>query len=101
MNDTINCDSIVKSDHIASLSLLGLHVENKNVAVQKNFFDKKNYNALNFKDCLEQQNWQKMRVQNNLDSMLQVLAEFFTTALSKNAPLKKCFIRNDKSFFLL
>ena len=42
-----------------------------------------------------------MYVQNNLDSMLQVFTENFTTALSKSAPLKKCFIQNDKSFFTL
>ena len=42
-----------------------------------------------------------MYVQNNLDSMLQVFTENFTTALSKSAPLKKCFIRNDKNFFTL
>ena len=42
-----------------------------------------------------------MYVQNNLDSMLQVFTENFTTALSKSAPLKKCFIRNNKSFFTL
>ena len=101
INDTIICDSIVKSDHFATLSLLGLHVETKKVPIQKKFFDKKNYNALDFKHCLEQQNWQKMYVQNNLDSMLQVFTENFTTALSKSAPLKKCFIRNDKSFFTL
>ena len=65
------------------------------------FFDKKNYNALDFKHCLEQQNWQKIYVQNNLDSILQVFTEIFTTALSKSAPLKKYFIRNDKSFFTL
>ena len=60
INDTIICDSIVKSDHFATLSLLGLHVESKKVPVQKKFFDKKNYNALDFKHCLEQRNWQKM-----------------------------------------
>ena len=42
-----------------------------------------------------------MYVQNTLDSMLQVFTENFTTALSKSAPLQKCFIRNDKSFFTL
>ena len=35
INDTIICDSIVKSDHFATLSLLGLHVEAKKVPVQK------------------------------------------------------------------
>ena len=71
------------------------------VPVQRKIFDKKNYNALDFKHCLEQQNWQKIYVQNNLDSMLQVFTENFTTALSKKAPLKKCFIRIDNSFFTL
>ena len=33
INDTIICDSIVKSDHFATLSLLGLHVETKKVPV--------------------------------------------------------------------
>ena len=64
-------------------------------------FSIKNYNALDFKHCLEQQNWQKMYVQYNLESMLQVFTENLTIALSKNASLKKCFIRNDKSFFTL
>ena len=100
-NDAIICDSIVKSDHFVTLSLLGLHVETKNVPVQKKIFDEMNYIALDFKHCLEQQNWQKMYVQNNLDSMLQVFTENFTTALSKSAPLKKCFIQNHKSFFTL
>ena len=58
INDTIICDCIVKSDHFATLSLLGLHVETKKVPVQKKF-SIKNYNALDFKHCLEQQNWQK------------------------------------------
>ena len=87
INDTIICDSIVKSDHFATLSLLGLHVEAKKVPVQRNF-DKTNYNALDFRHCLEQ-NWQKMYVQNNLDSMLQVFTENYAIALSKNAALKK------------
>ena len=101
INDTIICDSMAKSDHFATLSLLGLHVETKKVPVRKKIFDKKNHNALDFKHCLEQQNWQKMYFQNNLDSMLQVFTENFTTALLKSAPLKKCFIRNDKGFFTL
>ena len=41
INNTIICDSIVKSDHFATLSLLGLHVETKRVPVQRKFFDKK------------------------------------------------------------
>ena len=89
ITNTIICDSIVKSDHFATLSLLGLHVETKNVPVQNTFFDKMNYYAIDFKRCLEQQNWQKMKVQSNLDSMLQVFTENSTIALSKNAPLKK------------
>ena len=35
INDTLICDSIVKSDNFATLSLLGLHVETKKVPVQK------------------------------------------------------------------
>ena len=100
INGTIISAGIVKSEHFATLSLLGLRVETKKEPVQKKNFDKKNYNALEFKHCLEQQNWQKMYVQNNLDSVLQVFTENFGIALSKNAPFKKCFIRNDKSFFL-
>ena len=74
----------------------------KRYQYRKSFFDKKYYNAnIDFKHCLEQQNWQKMFVQNNLDSMLQVFTENFTTALSKSAPLKKCFIRNDKNFYYI
>ena len=65
MNYTINCDSIVKSDHFATLILLGIHVETKNVPAPNKFFDKKNYNALDFKHWPEQQNWQKMYVQKN------------------------------------
>ena len=42
-----------------------------------------------------------MSVQKNLDSILQVFSENFAIALSKNAPLKKYFIVNDKSFFTL
>ena len=60
INDTIICDSIVKSDHFATLSLLGIHAEIKKIPIQKKNFDKKNYKALDFKHCLEQQNWQKM-----------------------------------------
>ena len=101
INDNIICDNIVKSDKLATLSLIGLHVETKKVQVQTKFFDKKKYFALDFKHCLELQNWQKMYVQNNLDSMLQDFTENFTIALSKNAPLKKCFIRHDKSFLIL
>ena len=37
INDTIICDSIVKSDHFATLSLLGLHVELKRYQSRKNF----------------------------------------------------------------
>ena len=37
INDTIICDSIVKSDHFATLSLLGLHVETKGTSPEKNF----------------------------------------------------------------
>ena len=70
------------------------------VPVQKNFFDKKKYKALDFKHCLEQQNWQKMYVQNSLDSMLQVFAKNFSKALSENALLYKCLIQNDKKLTL-
>ena len=59
INDTIICDSIIKSDHFANLSLLGLHVETKKVPVQKKFFDKKNYNALDFKHCLDNKTGKK------------------------------------------
>ena len=53
IKDTIICDSIVKSDHIATLSLLELRVEFKKVPFQKIVLDKKNCNALDFKQCLE------------------------------------------------
>ena len=75
INDTVICESIVKSDHFPTLCLLGLHVETKKVPIQKRFLEKKKSNALDFKHCLEQQNRQKMHVQNNLDSMLQFSRE--------------------------
>ena len=34
------------------------------------------------------------------DCSLQVFTQKFTAALSQNAPLEKCFIRNDKIFYV-
>ena len=61
-------------------------------------FDKKDYNALDFEHCLEQQIWRKISVQDKLDSMQQFFTENFTIALLKNSPPKICFIRKDKKF---
>ena len=100
IKDTIICDSIVKSYHIAILSLLGLRVEIKKVPIQKIDLHKKNCNALDFKHCLEQPNRQKLYVQNNLDSMLQVFTENITIAPTENVPLKNV-LSEMKNFFLL
>ena len=100
IKDTIICDSIVKSYHIAILSLLGLRVEIKKVPFQKIALHKKNCNALDFKHCLEQKNWQKSYVQNNLDSMLQVFTENITIAPTENVPLKNV-LSEMKKFFLI
>ena len=62
VNDTFICDSIVKSDHFATLSMLGLRVEIKQMPVQKTIYDKKNYDVSDFKHCLEQQNWPKIYI---------------------------------------
>ena len=59
INDNVICDSIVKGDHFATLSMLGLLAETKKMLVQKTFYDKKNSNVSDFKHCLEQQNWKK------------------------------------------
>ena len=77
INNTVICDDIVRNDHLASLPMLGLRVENKMMPFQKKFYDETNNNITKIKHCLEQQNWPKTYVQSNLDSMLQVLTQKF------------------------
>ena len=89
-------DSILKSDHLATLTLIGETVKNKKEAIKKIVFDKTNYSKNAF--CLDvgKINWRSFYLSENPEIMYKNFCSSLETVIKKHAPQKTVFIRHDK-----
>ena len=62
-------DSILKSDHLATLTLTGETVKNKKEAIKKIVFDKKNYSKNAFSLDVGKINWRSFYLSENPEIM--------------------------------
>ena len=95
ISDTVICDIIVKSDHLSTLSMLGLLVETKQMPNQKTLYSKKNYNESDIKHCLEQKNWKKVRSE---VPCYKILNKFLRRLCHKTLKLKSVLLETTKLF---
>ena len=67
----------------------------------KNFFDKQNYSAIAFQNCIENSDWRHFYGAMTGDMMSLEFQRIIERALALHAPIKACYFRTDKSKFLL
>ena len=89
-------DSILKSDHLATLTLIGETVENKKEAIKKIVFDKTNYSKNAFSLDVGKINWRSFYLSENPEIMYKNFCSSLETVIKKHAPQKTVFIRHDK-----
>ena len=89
-------DLIVKSDHLATLTLIGETVKYKKEAIKNIVFDKTNYSKNTFSLDVGKINWISFYLSENLEIMYKNFCSSLETVIKKHAPQKTVFIRHDK-----
>ena len=89
-------DSILKSDHLAALTLIGETVKNKKEAIKKIVFDKTNYSKNAFSVDVGKINWRSFYLSENPEIMYKNFCSSLETVIKKHAPQKTVFRRHDK-----
>ena len=92
VNSTIVIDNAVFSDHFAVLGFSKYKKISKQLSTIKTFFDKKDYEAEQFRLTLYSSNWDKLYQTSDIDAMFNLFTNTFVQGLEKHAPTKKCFI---------
>ena len=91
----IVADTILKTDHIATITVLK-SVMLKSKTTQKQFFDKKNYSAIAFQNFIENSDWRHFYGAVTGDMMLLEFQRIHGRALALYALIQACYIRKDK-----
>ena len=89
-------DWIIKSDHLATLTLIGETVKNKEEAIKKIVFDKTIYSKNAFSLDVGKINWISFYLSENPEIMYKNFCSSLETVIRKHAPQKTVFIRHDK-----
>ena len=87
VNSTIVFDNAIFSDHFATLGFLKYKKISKQLSTIKTFFDKKDYEAEQFRPSLNSSNWDKLYQTPDIDVMFDFFTNTFVQALEKHAPI--------------
>ena len=68
----------------------------KQMPIKKTFFDKKNYSNENFREYIRSSDWSLFWMSQNSNEMMLQFCIIVEQAINVHAPLKSCFVRNDK-----
>ena len=68
----------------------------KQMPIKKTFLDKKNYSKENFQEHIRSSDWSLFWMSQNANEMLLQFCIIVEQAINVHAPLKSCFVRNDK-----
>ena len=69
--------------------------------IKKTFFDKKNYSKEKFQEYIQSSDWSLFWMSQNANEMMFQFCIIVEQAINVHAPLKSCFVRNDKPKFFL
>ena len=94
-------DCPIKSDHFCNLGILKTKYEKKSSVFCKFIYDKAYYKSQEFIHTLRDADWSPVYNMSNVNEMMLSFNQILSSAIIKHAPLKKCFVRNDKSCFTL
>ena len=79
-------DLILKSDHLATLTLIGETVKTKKEAIKKTVFDKTNYSKIAFSLDLGMINWRSFYFSENPEILYKNFCSSLETVIKKHAP---------------
>ena len=88
-------ESILNSDHYGTVAILDEKMM-KQMPIKKTFFDKKNYSKENFQEYIRSSDWSLFWMSQNANEMMLQFCIIVEQAINVHAPLKSCFVRNDK-----
>ena len=91
--DSLVCDTIVKSDHLAQLVISHCNIKPSKEAVRKVIFDKRYYSIEEFCKTLSQQNWGFLWTLADPEKQLEYFNNTFERVLRLHAPKKAVFVR--------
>ena len=89
-------ESILNSDHYGTVVILEEKMMMKQMPIKKTFFDKKNYSKEKFQEYIRSSDWSSFWMSQNANEMMFQFCIIVEQAISVHAPLKSCFVRNDK-----
>ena len=87
--------SILNSDHYGTVAILEKMMM-KQMPIKKIFFDKKNYSKEKFQEYIRSSDWSLFWMSQNANEMMFQFCIIVEQAINVHAPLKSCFVRNDK-----
>ena len=96
------CDTNLKSGHFGVLGIFNCYSKTKQPRLIKYIHDKSNYKKSSYQTSVRDLNW-SLLYNNNLNpsQMIEVFDYLLAQVLNHHAPLKKCYIRNNKNSFQL
>ena len=89
-------DLILKTDHLATLTLIGVNVKNRKEAIKRIGFDKTKYYKNAFSLDVGNINWRPFYLSENPEIMYKIFCSSLETVIKKHAPQKTVSIRHDK-----
>ena len=96
------CDTNLKSDHFGVLGIFNCYAKTKQPRLIKYIHDKSNYKKSSYQESVRDLNWSLLYNNSfNPSLMVEVLDYILAQVLNHHAPLKKCYIRNNKNSFQL
>ena len=87
-------DSPIESDHLAQVLFTDFTLTQKQKPLRKWTFDKRNYDALNFRNSLNYINWSLIYESNDIEEMFSRFESLIAIVIRLHAPIRKIFIRN-------
>ena len=89
-------ESILNSDHYGTVVILEEKMMMKQMPIKKTFFDKKNCSKEKFQEYIRSSDRSLFWMSQNANEMMFQFCIIVEQAVNVHAPLKFCFVRNDK-----
>ena len=89
-------ESILNSNHYGTVAILEEKMIMNQMPIKKTFFDKKNYSKEKFQEYIRSSDWSLFWMSQNANEMMFQFCIIVEQAINVHAPLKSCFVKNDK-----
>ena len=101
VNSTLDFDNAIKSDHFDTLVFSKYKKTTKQQSPIKTFLGENDYKAEQFRQTFYSWNWDKLYQTSDFDERFDRFTNAIVQAQDKHAPIKNCFIKNEKNIFFL